>query len=217
MVELREMDGLIVRHLVDIEEAGKRAYALDFEVFKVLGKTAEKWATKAAWQGSFDIDGEGFWLNPPDWKLPAKTDGDEEVWLAYFDFNVAAGDDLNGDSTTTLDFFKLTRLCQARNGRFGFRWKSDHYAEGQRVPWRNFIRDNAQDIIRETGFEHEEKEGTFFLTVTVNAETLASAIEQDAIGDALGPFETALNNLTRAEAAFTRLLKLAEPKFARPT
>lgn len=210
----REIDGLIIRHLVDIEEAGHRAFDLEAQVFKALGIAAEKWATKTAWEGEFDIDEDNFWLGPLKWKLDAEIEGQESDWLAFFYFGVGADDDPNGDSATN-DYLKLTRLCQARNGKFGFRWKSDHFAEGRRVAWRNFIRENTEDIIRETGFEHEEKDGTFFLTVTLNADTLANAIEQDAIEDALGPFETALDKLIRAEPAFTRLLERAEPKFAR--
>jgi len=198
-----EMDGLIVRHLVDIEEAGKRAFVLDAEVFKALAKTAEKWTAKTAWEGDSNIDEDNLWLAPLKWKLAGETEEGEADWLADFHFSAGGDDD---------DFFKLTRLCQARNGKFGFRWKSDHYGDGRRVAWRNFIRDNAEDIIRETGFEYE-KNGTFFPTVTLNAEALANAIEQDAIEDALGPFETALDNLTRTEPTFTRLLEAAKTHF----
>lgn len=209
---LREIDGLIIRHLADIEAAGRRAYDLDTEVFKVLGKTAEKWAIKAAWQGNYDIDGDGFWLNPPKWKLSAETEEDKEDWLAYFDFNVGADDDLGVDSTMTHDFFKLTRLCQARNGKFGFRWISDRYAEGRKIAWRNFIRTSAEGVVRDTGFE-VEKNGTFFLSVTLDSDNLAKAIEQDAIEDALTPFALALDNLARAEPTFTRLLETAKTQF----
>jgi len=93
----REIDALIIRHLADIEAAGRRGFELDTEVFKVLGKTAEKWANKVNWQGNFDIEGDGFWLNPPDWKLSGKTEEDDESWLGYFDFDVGADDDLEAN------------------------------------------------------------------------------------------------------------------------
>jgi hypothetical protein len=199
----REMDALIIRHLADIEEAGKRAYLLDDEILKILGKAAENW-TKSDWEGKYDIEDE-FSLCPLKWK---RSEEDKEDWLAYFQFDVGADDDLNDDA----DFFKLTRLCQARNGKYGFRWRSDHYAEGRKVAWRNFIRDRAEEVVRETGFEHE-KDGTFFLTVTLNAESLAKAIEQDAIEDVISPFKSALDALARTEPAFTRLLEAAEIHF----
>ena len=109
----------------------------------------------------------------------------------------------------THDFFKVTRLCHARNGTFGFRWISDHYAEGRKVPWRNFVRAEAENVVRETGFD-VEKNGTFFLTVTLDAEHLANAIEQDAIEEALGPFDSALDKLAEVEPAFTRLTRRSE-------
>ena len=95
------------------------------------------------------------------------------------------------------------------NGKLGFQWKSDHYSEGRRVAWRNFIRDAAGNVIREMGFELE-KNGTFFLTVTLDAESLASAMDQDAIEDALLPFEKALDNVARAEPAFTEAARGSE-------
>jgi hypothetical protein len=58
--------------------------------------------------------------------------------------------------------------------------ESDHYAEGRKVAWRNFIRDAAEGIIRETGFEHE-KNGTFFLTVTLNPSLMRSSDVNDII------------------------------------
>jgi hypothetical protein len=197
---LQEMDGLIVRHLVDLEEAGKRATDLDGEVFKVLKITAEKWAVKEGWQGKFDIDTDEFWLAPLKWKLSGKP---EEDWLAYFEFNAGAG---AGDDDA---YFKMTRLCGEMNLKFGFQWKSDHFPAGRKAAWRKFVNDAAEEIISKTGFEHE-KNGSFFLTVTIEAETLANAIEQDAIEDALGPFTTALDNLARSEPAFTDLLEAAK-------
>jgi hypothetical protein len=200
---LREMDGLIVRHLADLEEAGKRATVLEGEVFKVLGNTAEKWAVKEGWHGEFDIDTDGsldaFWLAPLKWKLSEKP---EEDWLAYFEFNAGADDD-------DANYFNMAHLCGEMNLKFGFQWKSDHFAAGRKAAWRTFINAAAEEVIAKTGFEHE-KNGTFFLTVTIKAEALANAIEQDAIEDALGPFTTALDNLARSEPTFTGLLEAAK-------
>jgi hypothetical protein len=149
--------------------------------------------------------------NPKDSGL-IHLSGDERGYFAYFSFNGGPDDDLKTDEKMTNDFFKLTRLCQARNGKFGFQWRSEHYTEGKRALWRNFIRDRVEEVIRETGFDHE-RDGTFFLPVKLDAESVANAIEQDAIEDALGPFRAALEKLHQSEPAFTRILEAAKLHF----
>jgi hypothetical protein len=209
----RSMDALIIRHLEDFEDAYRCAYKLDNEIWKLLGAAAQKWAEDKGWDFGFDFEKDEFWTAPQGWKLPRRSEGEQD-WLAYFEFDAGPDDDW-GDGSAEFDLLAVTRLCQAtKRGKVGFRWRSDYFAAGNKVAWRGFVNKSAEQIAQKTGLTYENKSGRFYLPMTVDIETLAKAVEEDAIDDALfAPTKSALDGLAAAEPMLTQLLTEAKKEF----
>jgi hypothetical protein len=210
-MEPRQIDALIIRHLADLDEATKCANKLDIEIWEELGKIAEKWKDDKEWEARYSID--FLWFAPQSWNLDKQPEKDSEGnWWAYFDFDAGANDDWD-ENNYDLDVYFTTRLCNISNGKFGLRWRSDYYSEGNLVRWRKFTGAAAEDVIRQTGFGYEKETGGFYLPVKIDLETLAKAIEENAMEDAMKPFRTALDTLVNAEKVFTKLLIAAKKEF----
>jgi hypothetical protein len=71
----------------------------------------------------------------------------------------------------------------------------------------------AERIAQDTGLTYENKSGRFYLQTIVDLETLAKAIEDDAIEDALIPIRSTLDSLAAAVPTLTELLLQAKKQF----
>jgi hypothetical protein len=208
------MEALIIRHLVDFEEAFRCAYKLDDEIWEELGNAARKWAEEKGWDFDIDLEEDEFWTAPKSWKLPKEsTENTEQDYLAYFEFDGAPDDDWEA-SNPNVDYLAVTRLCRAtKRGMLGFRWKPSYFTEGNKVAWRKFMEKPAERIAQDTGLTYENKSGRFYLQTIVDLETLAKAIEDDAIEDALIPIRSTLDSLAAAVPTLTELLLQAKKQF----
>jgi hypothetical protein len=184
---------------------------LDEEIWNALGATAQRWAQEKEWEFGFNPASDEFWTAPQHWKLPKKsTEDSEQEWLAYFEFDAGPDDDFNSDNPQ-LDLLSVTRLCQAtKRGMLGFRWRPDYFTDSNKVAWRRFAEKSAEGIARTTGLSYENKRGRFYLSTRVDLETLAKAVEDDAIEDALVPVRSTLDGLAGAVPALTQLLMQAK-------
>jgi hypothetical protein len=207
----REIDALLIRNLDQIEQALHRLhFSLEPEIFRILDETVRKSTVRKGWDGEFDWNGEGsFWFWPKRWKTVVKS---KVAHLGYFELNSEHQDDnLDIAEIPPRNQFALSRLCQVNgNGSLGFRWQSEHFSQsGKLLAWRKFVQANADSITSKTKFRLEDKRGSFFLPIKIEAEILATALENDVIEDALQPFRDALDEVIRSAAVFDSLIKKA--------
>jgi hypothetical protein len=206
------VNALIVRHLGDIDAAARQVeYDLQPNVAKSLNEIVKAWAESRKWEheAKWFHDGETY-VAPACWK---NTDEDKKnnPLYCWFELNTSAGDDYR--DVQELDYFWLTRLCKSGRGMLGFRWTYNGSlipARGRR--WRQFSSDHVEGP-RKAGFVYEESKGLFFRQVHIDAGKLAQAIENDAIKDALGPIEEALDTCFAAKGVFGEILNRARSEF----
>jgi hypothetical protein len=211
-----KLDALIVRNLRDLDVATKRLWCdIQSRIGKTIDGIAESWAEKHKWKGKFEWDSE-LWLAPPEWKSP--DSGDEDSWLGYFELDAGFGDDFDFDAENGLDVYWLTRLCGAGHGMMCFRWVYGDGLGAKKPKWKKFVNDaagNWVERVRKVGFTYDEGSGLFFIPVRAEAETLATAIEEDAIESALElPFQQALDKLLAAKPEFDAMLERAKKDFS---
>jgi hypothetical protein len=212
-----KLDALIVRNLRDLDVATKRLWCdIESRMSKAIDEITENWAREHEWEGEFEWNKPEYdvWLAPPTWKASASTD----EWLGSFYFYAGFGDDFDFEEDNNLDVYWLTRLCHAGRGILCFRWTYDDGLGATKTKWKRFVNDAAGDWvnrIRKVGFTYDEGTGLFFMPVRVEAETLAAAIEEDAVEGALKPsFQQALDKLLAAQPEFNAMLEGAKTYFS---
>jgi len=212
-----KLDALIVRNLRDLDLAAKRLYYdVETRVGKAIDGVTESWVNKHAWEGEFEWGDHEYnlWLAPPSWKSSDSTE--EDPWLGYFCLYTGFGDDFEDEAK--LDGFWLTRLCGVGVGIICIRWTYGDGLGAKKSKWKRFINDAAGNWIervRKAGFTYDEGSGFFLMPVRVEAETLAAAIEEDAVESALEPpFQQALDKLLAAKPEFDAMLEAAKKYFA---
>lgn len=207
-----EMDALIIRHLADIDAATKRLYYnIQEQVGKAIDDVTESWTKQNEWEGLFNWDQEHLIVYPRQWTY-AEPGSDKNHRLAWFELDAGQGDDLVNDDR--LDYFWLTRLCRAGRGELALWWK---YEKGKfaltRPKWKQFVRPYIEKVLA-TGFTYDESRGLFFLPVRVELQSLAQAIETEAIEDALQSIDLALNACLAAKPIFDEILSTAKAQFS---
>ncbi|NIJ43485.1 hypothetical protein FHS78_003800 [Parvibaculum indicum] len=199
-----QIDALIVRHLGDLDMAASYlANELEPRVASAMNSMAEKWAKKRRWRGQYSWsvgEDDYLWLAPQSWAVP---DSDNDVYLSFCLWGEER-DDFTGKKGH--DYFWLTRLLRAGQGKLGFLVECETQYFGGKAQWKKFVRTYVEKL-RAEGFVFMEGSGGFFRPLVVDAETMAKAIEANAIEDALGPFVNALDDLKAAQPAFDELLQ----------
>lgn len=204
-----KLDALIIRNLRDVDLAAKRIdNEIEPRIAKALDDIVGSWAKRHRWDGAFGWEEDVLRVMPPDWRSP---DADEEKWFSYFKLYAGYGDDFSGEGDQ--DYFWLTRFCGVGNGKICFRWEYGDALGATKPKWKRFVQPYVQSI-RKVGFEYEDGSGLFFIPVRVDAEKLASVIEENNIEEALQPVRAALDRLLSAKPQFDGMLKDAKKQFS---
>lgn len=206
----KEIDALIIRNLRDLDAAANYTrYKLETKIGGEINKIGNDWIEEHEWNGDCNWDHPGLWVAPANWKAAGAEEGDDK-WLAKFWLHFGIGDD--GHDGSGKDHFWLTRLCGDGTGMIALRWYQENICS-KKGKWKQFVQP-WKDRICKTGFAYEDGEGLFSIPVRVDAEQLASAIEQDNMSDALEPFVKALDKLLAAKPTFDKMLEEAKREFA---
>jgi hypothetical protein len=209
--QLDALDVLIVQHIGDLDAAANRLrYEIQRKVGKKINSTVEEWCDDHGWYGKFDWNEDRLWLLPEGWRGAEATADDEDA-IAYFNFGVRFGDDLDSDDGS-VDYFWLTRLCKQGKGTIGFSFKREAgLGIKKKKLWIPLAAEHAnKGSARALGFDYEEGDGTFFKALVIDKEALAKAIEEDDFAEALKPLRDALDVLPDAVADFQPLIDKAK-------
>ena len=199
-----EIDDLILRHLGDIEAASKRiAKILQPEISKTLNKVVHDWAKPRGWDTGKDFDKSDLWLAPPDWKA---TGGNK--WHCQFWLGAGEGDDPN---TGWEDEYWLSQLCGVGGGvPVGIKWEPNFGA--RKTQLRRFLADYVAEL-RGLGFQYSERGSFFLVPFRIDSTSLAKALEDEALEEAMEPLKKALDQIEPAKSAFDRILVSAKKQF----
>ena len=181
------------------EEVSKR-------VFNAIGAKIKNWADDMNWNGSYNFtEDEDTYFGPPIWIL----DTGEDDWLAWFSIQGIDSDK---------DEYWLTSLFGVRNSRIGFQFKLAYERLGNpgKVAWRKFAERFIQSHpdIEEVGFVFVPKDGSWMLPWQLDRKILTECYLNDAIEDALGPLQTALEQVKTIYPVFSELVESAQREFA---
>ena len=205
-----ELDGLLVEHLADLDQASARIFAIQKVVFTAMGERAREWAERNGWcGGEFDYSDDGGWANwdawvaPPDWRT-ADTVAEQNKFDGKFGLMLGDGD--TGWGEPGEDWFYLTRLCQVAKGQIGFQFFRP--ASVKVKLWKQAV-PRLREIVPHPPFVGITaiKEHAFFLQFRIDPVTLAAALRDGEPGAALAPFEAALDALLEAKPAFDEVLQ----------
>ncbi|WP_424139651.1 hypothetical protein [Roseomonas chloroacetimidivorans] len=208
-----ELDGLIVEHLADLDQAAIRISGIETAIFTAMGQRAKEWAEGHGWVSDFDYpEDDGWddwakWVAPPDWRT-----ADTAVENSKFDgkFELSLGDGDTGWGQAGEDWFYLTRLCRVAAGQIGLRFSRPDFVKVPR--WKQAI-PRIREIVTHPSFIviTASKEPALFLPFKIDAAALAAALRDEDPGAALGPFETALDTLLDTKPAFDQVLQHLRP------
>ena len=116
-MNMNEMDGLIVRHLADLDAAAKRlTLHIEPAIGIAMNNVCKNWVEKSGWHGQYDWPDDDLRVWPPNW-------GASDEPVAWFVLDAAEGDTWTGLEGE--DYFTLTRVCGLGAGGIGFRWAYD--------------------------------------------------------------------------------------------
>lgn len=189
-----EIDGLIIRHLADIEAACKRiANQIEPQVNSAIDDVVKEWTDDNAWSSDGDFANNNLWLAPSDWQLNLE----EGEWASRFW--------LYAGESGWEDEYRLSQICGVGQGTVGIWWAYEKVDKR----WKNFAADFVVTL-RRLGFHYEETAGSFFLPFQIDPAMLAKSVEDDAIDKAMQPLRAALAGLEPdARVEFDRMLAAA--------
>jgi hypothetical protein len=195
-----ELDALIVANLDDLMAAIAHLEVVDASVWQDLAELATDWARSKKW--CIEVDPadtyKPFRLGPMSWRISDEG----QAWRAYYELNTTRKD----ERLTDTDQPFVTYLTQSGPGTAAFFFKQKVF--NKESEWKRFLRENAR-LVQGVPLTHE-KIGTFCVPVHVSKESLAAALREEAVTDALHPLRDALEVLGRGVPALTRLLDAAE-------
>jgi len=189
-----ELDRLIIEHIADLDEGAKRLQLLQTKVAEAIDTLVQDWAEDKGWiagDGTWNDDGDAG-VCPPSWRP------DGETWLAWFNLEYAGSDD--GDWSEEKDYYWLTRLCGEGRGQVGFRFYQEEFGK---TPWKKFLSQKAE-VVSGTRFVMDDLP-SLFLPFKIDKQTLAGAVENETIRDALAPMTEALDHIQSNWALFDQL------------
>jgi hypothetical protein len=196
----RELDALIVRHLIDLEDACERlTNELDKEIFIEIDHVIREWARSEdrKWFFKETTEDTFAWMAPEEWRTP---DADaEQKFRCRFKLDTT-------DNAPGTEFY-LTSICDLRGGPFGICWACDHDGINMKT-WKKFLQPEIP-AIENLGFRYQEKSGTFFVPIIISQNGLAEAIEGDNIEDALAPVLDALKIIEQGWKSLDGLFRRA--------
>lgn len=201
----KEMDSLIIRHLLDLENAAARLHNdLGTRVFERIDNIVQQWIATRVDKWFFKASSDSAYARfaPESWRV-AGSAKKESDYKSFFQFK-------NWEEEQTE--FYLTPVCNLRGGPFGVEWQFKYNESGMnRNAWRKFIQPEIPKFMS-LGFRYQEKNDLFFVQTSLSQEKLAVAIENDAIEDALDPVRQGLKTIEAALEEFDRLIHRANSK-----
>ncbi|WP_058553363.1 hypothetical protein [Thiohalocapsa sp. ML1] len=196
-----EAAALVIENIAMLEDAMALANGeLGEEVFAEIDRVICHWADARGWKGKFSFWDDETSLWATEW---VRIGEGEEQWIAWFELDA---EDPDEDTW-------LTRLLGARRGRIGFAFHADLGAG--KPAWKRFAREfhQAHPEIEKSGFEYNDKDGSWFLPFKVQAKALAEAYANDALDDAMEPLRDALERVGSVYPTFAELVEAGKRKF----
>lgn len=189
-----ELSALIIANIQDLDGAAHHLeQTLQSEIGEALDEAARRFCSEMRWSGKFSWDDDELWVAPTSWST--EDAGGSSYPSQRFAFTH------DSDDLGELDYFWLTQLVGKGRARLGFAWVRSGISRSR---WKKALagRTDLIEEIRRRGFSYDEKQGTFFLPVVIDADRLARAFAEEA----LQPFEAALRKLAEDRDIFERLV-----------
>jgi hypothetical protein len=198
----KEAAALVIENIAMLEDAMALANGeLGEEVFAEIDRVIGHWADARGWKGKFSFWDDETSLWATEW---VRTGERGQEWIAWFQL---AAEDPNEEETW------LTLLLGARRGRIGFRF-FEKLGAG-RAAWKKNASTfhQAHPEIEKSGFEYNDKNGSWFLPFKVEAKALAEAYANDALDDVMEPLRDALERVGSVFPIFAELVEAGKRKF----
>lgn len=199
----REAAKLVINNIGMLDDAAKLIEEITQNISESVDRIIEEWAKNKGWSGEFSWWNSQTLLCPDNWKL---GDRESEERLAWYSWEGENDDD---------DYWHLTGLTALRTGRTGFRFKVDasQFAGTNRQGWKKYCGEQLRELpeLARSGFKYDA--GSWFLPWQLDATVLAEVYANDAIEDALGPVEEALQKIEDAHPFFEKLIEAARERF----
>lgn len=163
---------------------------------QAVGDAVREWAGRHRWKGGGydEEDYEELWVAPPKWHLG------EDEWLAWFSLDRPGGKES--------DSYALADLAGVGESDFGLRFLVEHSYFGGRRSWNAYVSTLTAGIgtrLSARGWLHEGK-GAFFRKLTLPADRLAEAWENEDWDLVLEPFEQALDAAMADVSSFQEII-----------
>lgn len=191
----------IVRHIEELEVALRHcANVLDPALGKAAGKLIARKKKAFGWAGEVDeVLDPVSWFAPREWRI---ADDNFDLYV-----NFEGTDCIDGKSPET---WVGQFLGFAGSGmRMSFGTNALGWAK-----WKALLREQA-DVIGELaskGFRCDPRDGLLFLPVQIDKLALVAGFEEEDLGPALAPIETAMERIRGAKPLFDRLVKAIRAK-----
>jgi hypothetical protein len=183
---------LVVRHLLDLEDAASRECKIANRIFTTWDSHAKTWCEERGWFGTFNFtNGDELWFFPPQWGTSPKN---TSAW-----FSVGWSPE-NGEEDT----FALTTLSGVGFQTYRLRFKQDFVGQGA---WKKIARDSAQRFA-DHGFGIDDS-GELYLALQVTSEELVTAVREDTFEDMAAPLRAALELAEKAVPLFDERIAAA--------
>lgn len=171
-----QVDALLIRSLPELNEAALRMGDLSSEIGQAIDAEIAAWIARNGWSGAASyFSDDTTWLAPEEWMVSA--DPDERAYL-FFQLEETDSDPENE--------WHLANFTGCGEQRTGFRL---YYNTVTRPVFKRLWRE-----LKDTaGLPLLGSD--FFLPIVLDRETLAQAVENDLITDALQPLRDALDRL----------------------
>jgi hypothetical protein len=198
MMAQPELDRLILNNLADLDAASQHiSNELEPAVAKAIDQIVETFLREGEWAGLADWLVKGIWLASEDWRKQGDHTGDDYQCQFTLETNLGQGE--------AKDSFWLTQLLGVGDRTLGLRWTRNDVRIRQ---WRTVVGQQQTIIarLRASGFDYQEREGSFFLPVRVDQSALAQAAGDESLEFALSPFSDALQDCINAKPDFDALL-----------
>lgn len=163
------------------------------KIFEELQKATQDWVEENGWVGGMDWvdDEENLWVAPKSWMPPNFEEGDYPEVFFYFEYE---------DETYS---YNVADLCGCGQTRMGFCFSRNDKLK------KKIFKDLCKSIPTESlqkleslGFKYDAGKPRWFLPVTLDNNTLASAYENDDYDNVMEPLLRALETIREALPIF---------------
>jgi hypothetical protein len=201
----REAGALAIRNIGVIEQAYNLIdNELSNEVFYAVEKIIEE-NLSDEWEKELPCREKQAWSGEPSWLSLRVWREDSDSWLARFYVR-------EGTAEAENDLWDLTSLCGQGHGELGFRWYKDDGLPMQKKAWKTFAAQQNVKFpqLKELNFSFEEKNGTWFIPLSVDSNELANAYAEEETERVLEPaIKECLVRIQKAVPIFSAIISEA--------